>query len=335
MAFAFDDSADPKGRNVTTDIQPEPASPPSFAAGRAMLVVQAAVSTLGIVTVYPLLLGFAAMAGYTTARLHALALGFILFAVLPAAVHALAAVNLGITRRGNAYVALSLVASAVQVVVILVFGGTYGLCFMLPIALLATGAAVGSFGTARIARLRDLPPSRRRIGADLIVLASAAALLVALVLVNDRVNDVDNRHPAREFDAAEASERLDSALDPLLAVLADVEGMPAPLSESSGADMCNDGAGWDYEWSDHQYFYRFEDRDAVVDISPNAGAGRRAIEAVRAHLAENDWDIAWDEQRHPGFHAISAVRDDGVRVHFEVGAGSTRLWAATGCIENG
>ncbi|WP_030144740.1 hypothetical protein [Glycomyces sp. NRRL B-16210] len=320
---------------MTTESQPEPApAPPSFAAGRAMLVVQSVVALLSIVTVYPLLLVFAAMAGYTTARLHAFTLGFIVVAVLPAAVHALAAVNLGATRRGQVYVLLSLIVSAVQVVVVLVYAGRYGLCLMLPIALLATGTAVGSFGTERNAYVRDLGPARRRAAADLTVLAAAAALVASLVLVNDRVHDVDNRHPAREFDAGEASERLDSALDPLLAVLAEVEGMPDPLRDYSDADMCNDGTGWDEEWSDHQHFYRLEDRDEVVNISPNAGAGLRAIEAVRAHLTENGWDIAWDEQRHPGFHAMSAVRDDGVRVHFEVGAGATRLWAATGCIEN-
>jgi hypothetical protein len=204
---------------------------------------------------------------------------------------------------------------------------------MLPIVLPAILAQVNAHRLTQSTYLDKLT-ERRRIVPDLIVLVTGVGLLVSMIVVNNIVNDVENRHPAREFDASEAGERLDSALDPLLPVLAEVEGMPDPVREHSDEVACSDGAGWDEEWSEHDQAYFFEDREAQVNISPNAGAGQRALEAVRAYLTANDWDITLDEHQSEWFYRLSAVRDDGVRVTFEVGAGMTNLTATTGCIRN-
>jgi len=169
---------------------------------------------------------------------------------------------------------------------------------------------------------------------EMILVPTALAVLVGLLVGNNIVNNVENRHPAREFDSSESGERLDLALDPLLPVLAEVEGMPAPLRQGGGDTPCNDGAGWDEEWSEYDYGYYFEDREAQVNISPNAGAGQRALEAVREYLNENDWEITTDEHQYEWFYRLGAVRDDGVRLSFEVGSGMTRLTATTGCIEH-
>jgi hypothetical protein len=71
-----------------------------------------------------------------------------------------------------------------------------------------------------------------------------------------------------------------------------------------------------------------------VNISPNAGAGQRALAAVREHLDANGWEITTDEHQYAWFYRLGAVRDDGVRLSFEVGSGMTRLTATTGCIEH-
>lgn len=159
-------------------------------------------------------------------------------------------------------------------------------------------------------------------------------LLIVLVRVNNEVNDVENRNPSREFDSSESDERLASAIDPLLSVLAEVEGMPDPVRHSSDESSCMDGGHSDPAWAEFEDTYLFEEREAVVHISPNAGAGQRAIEAVRASLIEDGWDISSESRSQPWLYDLYAVRDDGVRVVFEVGAGTTRLWATTACVRN-
>jgi hypothetical protein len=159
-------------------------------------------------------------------------------------------------------------------------------------------------------------------------------LLIVLVLANNVANDVENRHPTREFDSSESDERLSSALDPVLTALSEVEGMPDPVAHSSDESPCEDGGQTDPDWSETEEIYRFEDRNAVVNISPNAGAGQRAVEAVRTILIEEGWEISSESRSRPWLYDLNAVRDDGVRISFEVGAGMTRLWAYTGCVRN-
>lgn len=310
-------------------------APPSFRAARAMLAAQAVVSTLGVGLAYLLLLAFSAMAGSTTAEIHTLTLVVILVGAIPVVVHVLAAVNLGVTGRGSVYLVLSFIASGVQVVAALLVAGAYGLCLVALVLAFAAGTAFGALDEERRDYLRSIHEEGGRPLRDLIVFAAVVALSVSLVMVNDRVNDVENRHSTRDFDYRESDERLASALDPLLAALAEVEGFPEPLSDRSESDMCNDGAGWDPQYSDYQHFYYFEDREAEEFLSPEAGPGREAIEAVRAELSGDGWDITQDRVRFNDLHMIAADRDDGVRVWFELGAGSTQLWATTGCIKNG
>jgi hypothetical protein len=307
-------------------------APPSFAPARTVLVVQAALSGAGTALAYPFVLAFSAMTGITTAGVHSMTMWFIVFATVPVVFHILAAVNLGITARGRIYLWLSVLASAVQVAILLAWG-VYSLCLVIPIALCAILAVVNTNRLTQLAYL-DRAKNTRRPLPDLITFAAGTALLITLTIVNNNVNNVENRHPAREFDSGESSERLESALDPLVEVLAGVEGMPGPVREHSDDSACGDGAGLDTEWSDYSYSYWFEDRDAQVNISPNAGAGQRALEAVRDYLTANGWDITSDEHQYEGFYRLWAVREDGVRITFEVGSGMTGLTANTGCVKH-
>lgn len=311
-----------------------PTLPRSYLGARISLVLQVLINTAIGLLGYPLVVGFAVMAGYSTAQYHDLTQGFIFFTVLPSALHLLAVFNIGITRRGSGYLGLSITASIVQVVTLVAVWGPYGLCIAPVIGGLAALAVVNGRPGDDSARIAALPFSRARVIADVAVTVLSVLLLIALVLANNAANDVENRHPAREFDSSESDERLSSALDPVLATLAEVEGMPDPVENSGDESPCEDGGHTDPDWSETERTYRFEDRDAVVDISPNAGAGLRAIEAVRTALIEEGWQISSENRSQPWLYDLYAVRDDGVRISFEVGAGMTRLWAGTGCVRN-
>lgn len=137
-----------------------PAVPPrSHLGARVALVAQVLLNTAIGILGYPLATGFAVMVGYTTAQYHGLAQGFIFFTVLPSALHLLAACNIGSTRRGSIYLALSIAASAVQVL-ILVFWGPYGWCVAPVIAGLAVYAVVDGGPGDNAARIAALSPSR-------------------------------------------------------------------------------------------------------------------------------------------------------------------------------
>jgi hypothetical protein len=310
------------------------AAAPSYATARAALIAQVLISGAGSVLAYPMSLALMALAGYTTAQIHGSTQVLILFAGFPGFFHVLAAMQLGRVARGRTYFGISVAASVVQVVTLFFTFGVYSLCLVAPMAICVIAATVNvvkAVGDDDPAKLAGWPV---RAKVDLIVSAVGTAVLIGLLVLNNTVNSVEHRHPAREFEAGEADARLDSALGPVLEVLAEVEGMPDPVRMHSDEVPCNDGAGWDDEWSDHNTGHYFEDRGAVVDISPNAGAGRRAIEAVRTHLIDTGWDITRDEQPAAWLYDLSAVRDDGVRISFEVGRGLTALTAHTGCIEN-
>lgn len=314
--------------------RPVPALPRSYLGARVALVSQvllnAAIGLLG----YPLVVGFAVMAGYSTAQYYSMAQGFIFFTVLPSALHLLAAFNIGCTRRGSAFLGLSVAASAVQVITLVASWGPYGWCIAPVIGGLAVFAVVGGRAKDDAARIAALPRSLWRAITDVVIAVVSVLLLIALIHVNNVANDVENRNPPREFDSSESDERLASALDPLLAVLAEVEGMPDPVRHFGDESACEDGGHADPDWSDSEDTYQFEDRDAVVNISPNAGAGQRAIEAVKASLIADGWEITSEDQRLAWRYDLYAVRDDGVRVSFGVGSGMTELWAGTGCVRN-
>ncbi|MDA1362671.1 hypothetical protein O1R50_23820 [Glycomyces luteolus] len=281
---------------------------------------------------YQLTVGFAVMSGYSTAQYHQLAQGFILFTVLPGALHMLAAVNIGATHRGMAYLALSTLAAAVQTIVLATAWAPYGWCIAAPIAGLS---AYALFSTLR--KREDSPaglerPWHRRLAFDGAVIVLTVALLITLTGANNRANDAEHPFPASEFDSSEASDRLADALDPLLAVLAGVEGLPEPVATSDSA-ACLDGGHEDANWIEFEHSYRFEDPDATVTISPNAGAGARAIVAVREHVSGNGWDTFSENRAQPWTYDLYATHDNGIKIHFQIGAGMTRLTAETDCVE--
>ncbi|MEU6857936.1 hypothetical protein AB0B28_03525 [Glycomyces sp. NPDC046736] len=292
------------------------------------IMVNAGIGFVGL----PVATGLGAMSGYATAQYHSMTLGFIILTVIPSALQLLAACNIGITARGSVYLALAVAASAVQVLVAILWG-PLGWCVAVVIVVLAIVAAVNGRAREDKARIAARPRSRGRVVADIVIAVASTILLIALIVLNDQTNDLDNRRPAREFDSSEASERLDGALAPILAALAEVEGMPDPRRDFGGEQACMDGGHEDPDWIEFEVDLQFEDPKAVVNISPYAGAGARAIEAVKASLIENGWEIS-DERVHSRVYDLYAEREDGIRIGFEVGAGMTRLWATTGCVRN-
>ncbi|MEV3935592.1 hypothetical protein AB0K52_06400 [Glycomyces sp. NPDC049804] len=303
---------------------------------QAALYVESILTVVVGALIYPLAMAFSALGGSTTADIHGLTVGFICLTAIPTSLHLLAAIQIGRARWGGRLVVGSIAVAILQLLAFVPF--LFALPFLFfaaaPFIIALIAVVAGFLSLANQGLIASGSDPKRPALPEMVMVPTVLVVLVALLVGNNIVNSVENRHPAREFDSSEVGERLDSALDPLLPVLAEVEGMPDPVRQRGSDTPCNDGAGWDEEWSEYDYSYYFEDREAQVNISPNAGAGQRALEAVRVYLSTSAWEITVDEHQYPGFYRLGAVRDDGVRIRFEVGSGMTRLTAATGCVQH-
>jgi hypothetical protein len=221
---------------------PEPSSVVGI---RVALSIQMILTLIVGPLFYPIVLGFSAMVGSTTADTRDLTMWFIFLTVVPASLHLLAAIQIGRARWGGKLVGWSMAVAGIQILIFLPF--LFALPFLIVaaapfiIALICEIVAFCRIANRKLIEAGSAP--KRAALPEAIVVPTALAILVGLLVGNSAINNVENRHPAREFDSSQSDERLESALDPVLPVLAEVEGMPEPIREYSGDTPCSDGAG--------------------------------------------------------------------------------------------
>jgi hypothetical protein len=291
---------------------------------RAALWFQLIIMALTAPWAYTIALGFTAMAGYTTEDVNSFTSRFIAFVILPLTVHLLAAIQVGRAAWGVLYLMLSMFATVVQIVVLLPWFIVPAVPFV--IALVIELASLADKDTRARVEVGSSP--RWSVLPELILIPLAIAAIVGLAAWNGNVNDIENRHPARNFDGSEAPAVLTEAIEEPRRVIEAIDGFPEAEAHGDVDDSpCGDGAGWDDEWSVFELGYRYE------GLSPHAGAGLEALETMREWLPEHGWEITRDE---PWGHSqqLRAQRDDGVKLSFDVGEAFTRLDVHSGCVEN-
>ncbi|WP_112135670.1 hypothetical protein [Glycomyces dulcitolivorans] len=296
---------------------------------RIVLTLQLAYLVVGAIWLYPLLLELDGMSGdFSTADANAMTAGYVWLVVPQAAVHLLAAIQIGRTKWGGLLLILSLAATTFQIVKLMpwiVIAAPFALALLLELALLVR--------TATRDRIRTGGEPKRALVPELVVVPVAAAIIATLLVWNGQVNDPDNRHPERSFDGAEAPALLEEAIAEPLAVLQGVEGFPASNGHRESSIECYDRDDLDEEWSEFTVVYWFEEHIAT------SGPGADAVAAMRDHLVAEGWEITFDEvivideTIEPG-HRLTARRGDGVFIEFEVADGTTLLAVHSGCVRN-
>lgn len=328
-----EDSPKPNDGDETTDEleppTPQPGPQPATAERgsvtglRVALWWQLAVTVFGAPLVYPITLAFAAMSGYTTEDLHSFTAGYIAFIVLPSTMHLLAVIQVGRTVWGALYLTLSMFATGIQIVMLLpwfvVPAAPFILALIIELVSLANRDTWARIGTGSSPRRSALP--------ELIVIPLAIAVFAGLMVLNGKVHDVENRHPARDFNGSEAPAVLAEAIEEPRQVLEGIDGFPEGKADGIEDSPCNDGAGWDDEWSEYEFGYWYE------GLSPNSGAGLEALETMRGYLPEHGWEITRDEPWGHS-HQLSAQRDDGVKLSLDVGGNFMTFDVNSGCVEN-
>jgi hypothetical protein len=315
---------------AATNETPATAPPPRAILGlRVVLALQFAILSLGAIWVYALLLDLEGMSfGFGTADAYAMTAEYIWLVVPQAAVHLLAAVQIGRTRWGALLLVASMAGSVIQIVKLMPFvpfAAPFIIALFLELAFLAKESTRERIRTGGTPRRAYLP--------ELIVVPAAAAVIVSLLVWNGQVNDVDNRHPERTFDGSEAPGLLEEAIVDPLAAVEGVEGFKPSYDHRASTIECLDRDSLDEEWSEYSLIYWFDEKIAT------SGPGAAAIDAMREHLQENGWEITFDEEIfiaeeiEPG-HIITAEREDGVWIEFEVADATTMLAVHSGCVPN-
>ncbi|WP_100448857.1 hypothetical protein [Glycomyces xiaoerkulensis] len=305
----------PRGRGST---------PAGVGVIRIGLAIQLLTGAIGMLLVYPLLLGIGAMAGYATAQFNSTTVILSVAALVLPTLCLLAIVQIGRTERGGGYLRVAVAATVVQILVLLPFYAVAAI----PSAAALLFELVPLAGGRTRERIRHGSSPERPALPEQIVLPSAAAALAGLLVWNAAASDVEVRHPEREFDGAEAPARLEAAIEEALSVVEEIDRSPPLEDHRSGDTPCSDGAGRDDDWSEHRLVYRFE------GTPPRSGPGLAALEAMREHLPEHDWEITSNEPSGDGGHHLYAVRHDGVRLRLIVAEAHTILEADSGCVEN-
>ncbi|MFG3341259.1 hypothetical protein [Glycomyces sp. NPDC048151] len=305
------------------------AAPRSLFALRAVLAIQLAVLVAGALWLYPVLMDLHAMSyDFSTADARAATARYIWLVVPQAAVHLLAAVQIGRTRWGGPLLLVSMAATAVQIAMLMPF-----VLIAAPFILALILELVISVRPATREAIRAGGSPRRPFLPELAVLPAAAAVTAVLLVWNAQVNDPENRHPEREFNASEAPALLEAAIADPLTALEGVEGFPAADDHLADSIACDDRDSADEEWSEFSLVYWYDEKTAT------SGPGADAIDTMRDHLQDDGWEITSDQEifiaeEIPPGHAITAEREDGVRIEFQVADDTTLLAVHSGCVRN-
>lgn len=246
----------------------------------------------------------------------------------------LAAIHVGLTRRGRFYLVLAAVAFAAQMMLGLAGQGLTGCFAVLPVAIAGIFANVQVSHDETRERLRHPSTNKLVLWPDLVLIPAGLALVAALVTQINSGFIPDEPNPPREFDTTEGWSRLDSAVADSLPALEQVDGftgLGAPEEEVRTTE-CYGGAAWDETWVDDRRTYELAE-EASVSESPWADY----LTNLRERWASLGWEISHEESRSSAaadaeFFTLAAVRDDGVTVTYRVDNGGAELQVATGCI---
>lgn len=305
----------------------------SVAGIRGALYFQAVLALAFAPLAYQVLLGLSALSGFEAAELHGVGSGFITFVIVPSALHLLAAIQVGRTRWGAALLALSIMATVIQIVMLLPY-------FILPavpfiLALIIELISLRNKGSRQ--RIETGTAPKYAALPELIALPLTIAVMAALMAWNDSTNDPApampaEPNPSREFDAAKGWQRLESAVDDTLPALQGVEGFDGLGEErrTENTSKCDDGAAPGEAWVDLRLEYD------LGEFEPDSEVSLAYFESIRTHWEGQGYEITLyvreDSDGDMQNRRLTAVRDDGVTAIYDVGYGSASFEVQTGCI---
>ncbi|MCD0445856.1 hypothetical protein LO763_19795 [Glycomyces sp. A-F 0318] len=263
--------------------------------------------------------------------MHRSAVLFLTAAAVAFPVYVLAAVHVGLTRRGRAYLILAGVAFAVQAVLHLIAQPFFGIMAMIPVAGAGIAAVItsGSIGN----RLARPASAKLHLWPDLIIVPSVVALTAASIAQLGREYVPEEPNPPRTFDSSDAWERLGAVVDASIPVMEDVEGFQVTRGPYyADLDVCDDGAAWNETWVDLQIKYGFG------TLEPSSDTNLAYMAALRASWDEAGYTITKDASAEAATgdaseaYGLVAVRDDGITVAYRVVRGKAELEIRSGCI---
>lgn len=263
--------------------------------------------------------------------MHRSAVLFLVAAAVAFPVYALAAVHVGFTGRGRAYLTLAAVAFAVQAVLNLIAQPFFGIIAMIPVA--AGGiAAVITSGRAEDRLARPNSP-KLHLWPDLVILPTAVALSAASIAHLNREYVPAEPNPPRAFDSSEGWERLGGVVDASIPVMEDVEGFRVsrgPYFADLG--ICDDGAAWNEEWVDLQISYQFG------ELEPGSETNLAYMAVLKESWVTAGYTITTDSSAEAATgdssegYGVAAARDDGITVAYRVVREKAELEIRSGCI---
>jgi hypothetical protein len=304
---------------------------PSIAGLRAALIAMAILSLGCGFPMAGLIPDLEGWGGDTPAKeLHRTAVTAVLaFAIAPP-VYLLSAIHVGRTKRGHAYLKWAAVAFGLQAVMYLFAQPFLGCIALLPTLVAGIIAMVQSSKPQLQDRLYRPSLAKLLLWPELLIVPIAAALVTALILQVNRDYVPEEPNPPRDFDSSEGWQRLDDAVAATLPAFEAVDefpGLPAPYDADYMGD-CDQGAKWNETWIQYDLTFRLGDDVSIAD-SP----WRDYLELLRTRWAELGYVITTDAPHGETDHTLTAVRDDGVTIKYQIFGGGADLDVSTGCIE--
>jgi hypothetical protein len=265
--------------------------------------------------------------------MHRTAVLFVVAAAVALPVYVLAAIHVGYTERGRAYLSFAAVAFAIQAVLSLVAQPLFGALAMIPVAVggIATIIAAGQFRVQD--RLEKPTSSKLHLWTDLVIIPVTIALTAASIMHFNRSFVPDEPNPPRSFDSSDGWETLGGVVDASIPVMEDVEGFRishGPYYADLG--ICDDGAAWDEEWVDLQIKYRFG------ELEPGSDTNLSYMAALKESWTAAGYTITTDSSAEAATgdpaegYGVAAVQEDGITVSYRVVRGEAELEIRSGCI---
>lgn len=265
--------------------------------------------------------------------MHHQALFLTLAFTLALPVYVLAAIHVGLTRRGRVYLSLAAVAFAAQMVLSFIAMPPLGCLLFLPVIVAGICAVVFAKRPRTPVRLQS--PSSRRwfLWTELLIIPATVALVWVLVAQINSEYVPDEPNPERSFDSSEGWDRLDAVIAASLPALEAVEGFNVTQGpHDAEMDVCEDGAAWDEEWVDLRIVYY------LGDLEPGSEISLEYMDQLKAAWAESGYTLTGDSSAEAATgdqlrgYGVSAADEEGVTVAYTVGYGQAKLEARTGCI---
>lgn len=265
--------------------------------------------------------------------MHRRAVLFLVAAAVAFPVYALAAVHVGFTGRGRAYLQLAIVAFLVQFVLNLVAQPFFGALAMVPVV----GGGIAAVMTSghfdvqdRLARPKSPKP---HLWPDLVIFPITIALTAASIAHFNREFVPAEPNPPRSFDSSEGWERLGGVVDASIPAMENVEGFRigrGPYYSDLG--VCDDGAAWNEEWVDLQITYRFGELEpsSETNLAYMAVLKGSWVAAGYTITTDSSAEAATGDPAEP--YGVVAVRDDGITVAYRVVREKAELEIRSGCI---